>query len=249
MCFCNGLEVHCEASNLYYNKIESRFQDNDDGWRVNNKFNNLSTSLNLKENGVEFVEFDEFPGEELFFYAPVKFLGNKLASYGGNLTFGIRYEGPSSGRPKRLEVRIAGGRVNLVHRVGRTFYPYYDNIVNIPLLQDEFRRFGDNARVDREHMLMALSNVETIMIRASFLETQYSVLLKQASIDNADPYSRSSSAKRASAVESCRCPSGYTGSSCESCAPGYRRAKGGFYLGLCEVDNEPQGRCCVTFFL
>lgn len=106
-CFCNGLGVACAQSQLYYTKIESKFTESDDGWRVDNKFGNLSTSVDLKQEGLRFAEFEDFPGEDLFFYAPAKYLGNKLTSYGGNLTFGIRYEGPSSGRPKRIEVRIA----------------------------------------------------------------------------------------------------------------------------------------------
>lgn len=78
LCFCNGQQVECEQSRSYYNKIESKFTANDDGWKVDNKHANLSTSLNLKEDGIEFVEFDEFPNEELFFYAPEKYLGNKV---------------------------------------------------------------------------------------------------------------------------------------------------------------------------
>lgn len=106
-CFCNGLDVDCEQSKLFYTKIESKFIESDDGWRVDNKHGNLTTSVDLKQESIQFLEFHDFPGEDLFFYAPPKYLGNKLASYGGNLTFGIRYEGPSNGRPKRIEVRIS----------------------------------------------------------------------------------------------------------------------------------------------
>ena len=38
---------------------------------------------------------------------------------------------------------------------------------------------------------------------------------------------------RALEVEHCQCPPGYTGTSCEDCAPGYERSGQGPYLGTC----------------
>lgn len=37
-------------------------------------------------------------------------------------------------------------------------------------------------------------------------------------------------------IEVCECPEGYLGTSCEKCAPGYKRSMQGFYWGLCEPD-------------
>uniref|UniRef100_A0A8B9RME3 Basement membrane-specific heparan sulfate proteoglycan core protein n=1 Tax=Astyanax mexicanus TaxID=7994 RepID=A0A8B9RME3_ASTMX len=45
----------------------------------------------------------------------------------------------------------------------------------------------------------------------------------------------SSSDVQASAVEVCTCPFGYSGTSCESCAEGYRRINGTAYQGVCEL--------------
>lgn len=84
---------------------------------------------------------------------------------------------------------------------------------------------------------MALSNIELIMIRASFVDSQYAVRLSQVSLDHGEQYP-SYPNRQAAAVEVCQCPEGYTGSSCEKCAPGYRRSPGGFYLGLCERSSN-----------
>lgn len=45
---------------------------------------------------------------------------------------------------------------------------------------------------------------------------------------------RNTGRPRALEVEDCRCLEGYTGTSCEDCAPGYKRAEEGLYLKICE---------------
>ena len=217
LCFCNGLQnVNCDPSRLYYNKIESDFLRGDDGWRVSNKQGNLTTSTSSRENGVEFTRFDDYPKQDLYLFAPAKFLGNKLASYGGELNFNIRYEGPNRAVPARLEVRLSGANVNLVYTYSKILYPYDDYQISVKLFEEPFKRYGDNARADREHLLMALSNVEILMIRASFLPDQYSVRLSNVSLDFGEETPRDrSSVRQAAAVESCQCPVGYTGTSCE----------------------------------
>ncbi len=111
-CFCNGLQnVNCQQSGLYYNKIRSDFsQGTDDGWRVSNKENNLLQTYSYTRDGaLEFSSFDEYPRDDLYLYAPAKFIGNRLASYGGELSFNIRFEGPNSASPNKLDVRLSVG--------------------------------------------------------------------------------------------------------------------------------------------
>ena len=48
---------------------------------------------------------------------------------------------------------------------------------------------------------------------------------------------------RALEVEHCECPPGYTGYSCEDCAPGYERAPGP-YLGKCVPARRPPPPQC-----
>ena len=81
--------------------------------------------------------------------------------------------------------------------------------------QDEFKRYGDNGRVNREHMMQALSNIHTIMIRAAFVSSQYSVKLSEFDLDFAEERQISPDAKRATSIEVCECPEGYSGHSCE----------------------------------
>ena len=107
-CFCNGLQgVSCQQSRLYYNKIQSDFSIGVDGWRVSNKEGSLRTVAYVRDNALEFSSFDQYPGQELYLFAPAKFLGNRLASYGGELNFNIGFEGPNGANTYRLEVRLS----------------------------------------------------------------------------------------------------------------------------------------------
>lgn len=45
--------------------------------------------------------------------------------------------------------------------------------LNFAKSKDEFKRYGDNGKVNREHMLMALSDIKLIMIRANYSPEQY----------------------------------------------------------------------------
>ena len=39
-CFCSGLNVQCDSSNLVYNKIKSNFQTNDEDWTITDDLKN-----------------------------------------------------------------------------------------------------------------------------------------------------------------------------------------------------------------
>lgn len=85
---------------------------------------------------------------------------------------------------------------------------------------------------------MALANVENILIRLLYTDqTQREVELLNIVMDSAA--SRDRGLGSATLVEECRCPSGYTGLSCENCAHGYVRQKTGPWLGRCTPEADP----------
>lgn len=79
---------------------------------------------------------------------------------------------------------------------------------------------SDGTPVTRELFLLALADVKTILIKASYSNANDVASIDSASIDTADEYGDGPMAQH---VEQCRCPPGYIGSSCEDCAPGYTR--------------------------
>lgn len=130
----------------------------------------------MNDNGIKFTDFEENQDKDFYFSAPAKFKGNRLASYGGNITFKIMFEGSSgSSSRKKLELRIAGSQINIYHNFAQNIYPYEEYKIVVPLYETDFKRYGDNVPVDREHMLMALSNIDKILIRAKIYDEQYAV--------------------------------------------------------------------------
>jgi hypothetical protein len=111
-CFCNGLEVTCHTSHLFYEKITAAFDEEIESWQVTDRYMEHVTHVDSVANQLEFTRFDEFTAEDqadLFFLVPDKFKNNKLNSYGGNLSFRVFFKTSGSvDEPTRpFEIRIA----------------------------------------------------------------------------------------------------------------------------------------------
>jgi hypothetical protein len=110
----------------------------------------------------------------------------KLSSYGGNITITFRFDVDEYYVSKRyqkepvevrnLDLRISGSRGNIYYYHTGVIQAKVNNRIVIPLIEESFMRYGDDAKVDREHLLMALSNIEAIMIRASYVPSQTSIM-------------------------------------------------------------------------
>lgn len=88
--------------------------------------------------------------------------------------------------------------------------------------------------VTRFQFMSILSNVESILLRGSFHTDQAESVLIRATVSSGRFETNDVSF---SLVEQCKCPIGYTGLSCESCAFGYVRA----YEN--STDHERIGKC------
>lgn len=82
-----------------------------------------------------------------------------------------------------------------------------------PSHPQEFWRRPDGQPATREHLLMALADLDELLIRATFSSVPRAASISAVSLEVAQP--GPSGGPRALEVEECRCPPGYVGLSCQ----------------------------------
>lgn len=121
----------------------------------------------------------------------------------------------------------------------------------MPLRESEWRRLSTSGprRASRTDLMTVLSNLEAILVRASYSEGMTATYISDISLDTA--VENNAGSRRATQIEACRCPQGYTGTSCETCARGYYRDitdRSVSILGSCNACpcNDHEESCEIT---
>ena len=83
--------------------------------------------------------------------------------------------------------------------------------MEVPIYEQSWTR-ADGEQATREHLLMALADLDEVLIKMSYMSDCSSSSLISVSLDNASPQGTGA---RALEVEQCDCPPGYVGTSCE----------------------------------
>jgi hypothetical protein len=126
------------------------------------------------------------------------------------------------------------------------------------LKEYEWRHISSNGlRVaTRSDLMTVLTNIDAILVRASYCTEMKATYISDISLDTAVEIFTGN--PRATQVETCRCPTGYSGTSCETCAPGYYRNVNDRSVSIlgscspcpcngneenCELDWSGQVRC------
>uniref|UniRef100_H3C8W5 Laminin, alpha 1 n=1 Tax=Tetraodon nigroviridis TaxID=99883 RepID=H3C8W5_TETNG len=196
--------------------------------------------------------------EILLWEAPDSFLGNKLGSYGGFLNYSLVYDVPLDNQDHSLPAHsdvIITGNGRALHSSPHFLFlsPLAESWVAMAIADRQLRDVETGDPVSRDELLLALANVTALTVRVGLnTSADGPIRLRLVSLDSADP--SSASTQQAVAVETCECPWGYSGTSCEVCLSGFYRVGGVLFGGNCmqcecndhATECDSAGVCLVS---
>lgn len=158
---------------------------------------------------------------------------NHLTAYGGSLTYTLFYTTSSFGKALLgPDIILEGKDTVIVHQS----YEQPANSINfygsVEMIETNFRTLS-GAPVNRETFMTILKDLNAIYVRATYWEQTIVSRLADVYLTMADEDEENYNLYEELSVEKCSCPPGYTGYSCENCAPGYYRDNTGPYGGYC----------------
>nr|XP_054596449.1 laminin subunit alpha-3 isoform X2 [Nothobranchius furzeri] len=230
-CFCFGATDRCQSSSKRRGKfVEMR------GWHLETpEEEEVLSVLNTVSNTVVADVQELLPAvQTLHWVAPQTYLGNRVSSYGGFLTYQSKSFGiPSEGMilvARGPDIELTGQDMNLIHVAPHAPLPDRLYQGRVQLLEGNWRHAGTNRPVSREELMMVLADLVALKIRALYFTQSQRLSLGEVGLEEATD---SGTGGPGNTVEVCSCPLQYTGDSCERCAPGFYRDRNRPYLGSC----------------
>uniref|UniRef100_A0A8C3T706 Heparan sulfate proteoglycan 2 n=1 Tax=Chelydra serpentina TaxID=8475 RepID=A0A8C3T706_CHESE len=232
-CFCMGVSRQCASSS--WNREQAM-----DGERAHFSLANLANTRTVSEGirspshaELAFSAFHALPRDVYYWVLPDRFKGDKVTSYGGELHYTVMYSAAHGAHPLpgQPDVLLRGNGIFLEHFAEADPLPGTPTRLTVPFRERAWRR-ADRQDATREHLLMALADIDLFMIRASYMDRPAESRLSNIRMDVAVPHA--TGLEQAVEVEECTCPPGYRGPSCQDCDVGYARTTSGLYLGTCE---------------
>ncbi|XP_067423107.1 basement membrane-specific heparan sulfate proteoglycan core protein isoform X3 [Emydura macquarii macquarii] len=238
-CFCMGVTQQCTSSSYYRRLVTSPFLPGDfqsfalvNRQRTTRITSGFAVALSAEGPQLSYGRFGQLGQESYYWQLPELYQGDKVSSYGGRLRYTLSYI--AGGRSVPLpdaDLQITGNDITLV-AYQPELQPRDRRSFEI-VFREQYWKRPDGQHATREHLMMALADLDEILIRATYSTDMVSASIAGVSMETAGP--TYSNLPRALEVEECRCPPGYQGLSCQDCAAGYTRTGGGLYLGHCEL--------------
>ncbi|XP_026645287.1 laminin subunit alpha-1 [Microtus ochrogaster] len=238
-CFCFGVSDVCDSLTWSISQVT-----NMSGWLVTDFISpNMIQSQQDALGGRHQVSINNTAVMQrlqstYYWAAPEAYLGNKLTAFGGFLKYTVSYDIPvetvDGDLMSHADVIIKGNGLTLSTKAeGLSLQPYEEYFNMVRLVPENFRDFKSRREIDRDQLMTVLANVTHLLIRANYNSVKMALYrLDSVSLDVANPNAIDLAV--AADVEHCECPQGYTGTSCESCLPGYYRVDGILFGGICQ---------------
>uniref|UniRef100_UPI0037E92AE9 laminin subunit alpha-3-like n=1 Tax=Semicossyphus pulcher TaxID=241346 RepID=UPI0037E92AE9 len=249
-CFCFGATDQCQSSSKRRGKFVKM-----QGWRLERpNQEEVPTVLNTASNTVV-ADVQELPPtvQTLHWVAPASYLGNRVSSYGGFLTYQSKSFGiPSEGMTlmdRRPDVVLNGQNMTLIHMAPQVPLPDRLYQGRVQLLEGNWRHAITNQPVSREELMMVLAGLVGLRIRALYFTQSQRLSLGEVGLEGATD---TGTGGPGNTVEYCSCPPESTGDSCEKCSPGFYRDNSEPFLGRCvrcecnglaDECEDKTGRC------
>nr|XP_021142755.1 laminin subunit alpha-3 isoform X2 [Columba livia] len=231
-CFCFGATSDCRSTNLRRTKfVDMR------NWRLEAVDENIDipVTFNPVSNSVV-ADVQELPASvhSLYWKAPPSYLGEKLSSYGGFLSYQVKSFGlPSEGMvllDKRPDIQLTGQQMKVVYMDPNNPLPDRQYYGRVQLVEGNFRHASSNNLVSREELMIILSRLDGLHIRGLYFTETQRLTLGEVGLEEATSMGSGSVAY---SVERCSCPPEYAGDSCQECALGFYRENKGLFTGRC----------------
>ncbi|NXT80726.1 LAMA3 protein, partial [Zapornia atra] len=235
-CFCFGATSNCRSTNRRRTKfVDMRnwlLEAVDENIDIPVTFNPISNSV--------VADVQELPAsvQSLYWKAPPSYLGEKLSSYGGFLSYQVKSFGlPSEGMmllDKRPDIQLTGWQMKVVYMDPNNPLPDRQHYGRVQLVEGNFRHASSNNLVSREELMKILSRLDGLHIRGLYFTETQRLALGEVGLEEA---TSTGSGSVAYSVETCSCPPEYAGDSCQECGLGFYRENEGLFTERCVPCN------------
>uniref|UniRef100_A0A8C3D1F8 Laminin subunit alpha 3 n=1 Tax=Cairina moschata TaxID=8855 RepID=A0A8C3D1F8_CAIMO len=235
-CFCFGATSNCRSTN----RRRTKFADMRN-WRLEAMDINIDipVTFNPVSNSVV-ADVQELPTSvhSLYWKAPPSYLGEKLSSYGGFLSYQVKSFGlPSEGMvllDKKPDIQLTGQQMKVVYVDPNNPLPDRQYYGRVQLVEGNFRHASSNNQVSREELMIILSRLDGLHIRGLYFTETQRLTLGEVGLEVTTSTGSGSIAYN---VETCSCPPEYSGDSCQECGLGFYRENKGVFTGRCVPCN------------